>query len=178
MHQLPDQEAYMDHPRPSLKYVDAKDLDDKGLKFAGLEVDSLDGEKLGKVEGFVLDVEEIRPYHVVVDAGHWFKHKRFLLPVGHVALDENRKKLIADISKDRVEQFPGFDKDEFARLSKTDLKQLEDTMAAACCPAEVVVVTTWETAGHYRYPIWWEASFYRPGRVENTDGIGVTSERR
>jgi sporulation protein YlmC with PRC-barrel domain len=167
----------MDHPYPSLKYVDAKDLEDKALKLAGLEVDGVDGEKLGKVEGFVLDVNSGRPYHVVVGAGHWFKHKHFLLPIGHVAFDENGRKLTADITKDRVERFPGFDKAEFEKLSKDDLKQLAERMAAACCPADVVIITAWETADHYRYPNWWDASFYRPERIENKDEVGMTGDR-
>ena len=120
-------------------------------------------------------VHALKPAHVVVGAGHWFKHKRFLLPVGHVALDETAKKLLADISKERVERVPGFDKDKFSKLSKEELKQMEDMMSAACCPAEVVIVTAWETADHYRLPSWWDASFYRPERIEDTDEVGITS---
>ena len=47
----------MDHPKPWLRYVDAKDLEDKDktLKFSGMEVDDPAGEKLGKAEGFVID---------------------------------------------------------------------------------------------------------------------------
>src|SRR4051812_2305691 len=112
----------MDHPYPSLKYVDLKDLEDKEAKLAGLEVDGVDGEKLGKLEGVIVDVNSGRPYHAVVGAGHWFKHKHFLLPVGHVTFDEHGKKLVADITKDRVERFPGFDRDEFEKLSKDELK--------------------------------------------------------
>jgi hypothetical protein len=170
----------MDHPRPSLKYVNAKDLDDKDktLRFAGLEVDGVDGEKLGKIEGFIIDDESGRPYHVVVGARHWFKHKHFLLAIGHVALDGTGKKLIADITKDRVERFPGFDKNEFEKLSDDDLKQLEQRMAAACCPAdEVVIVTAWETADHYSYPDWWDTSASRPQRSGGTDEVGITGNR-
>ena len=75
----------MDHPLPWLKYVDAKDLEDteKSVKLAGMEVEDPAGEKLGKVEGFIIDIANGRPYHIVVDAGGWFTHKHFLLPVGH-----------------------------------------------------------------------------------------------
>jgi hypothetical protein len=157
----------MKHPRPNLKYVDADDLDDKTIKFDGMEVDSNKGEKLGKVEGFIIDVTSGRPYHVVAASGGWFKHKHFLLPIGHVALAPSGDKLVADITKDRVERFPGFDKDVFEKLSEDDLKQMTDTIDAACCPDEVVAidVSTWETA-HYAYPTWWEADFYRPDRAD------------
>ena len=81
----------MDHPRPNLRYVDAKDLDDKATKLRGLEVDSIKNEKLGKLEGFIIDVTTGRPYHVVVGSGGWFKHKHFLLPIGHVALAPGKR---------------------------------------------------------------------------------------
>jgi hypothetical protein len=151
----------MDHPRPTLRYVDAKDLSDTGLKLSGLEVDGRDGDKLGKVEGFIIDVATGRPYHVVVDAGGWFTHKHFLLPVGHAMLSGAGSKLIADVTAERVKRFPGFDKDTFNKLTDEDVKQLDQAMAAACCPDEVVVVAAWEMGGHYRYPDWWETTFYQ-----------------
>jgi sporulation protein YlmC with PRC-barrel domain len=151
----------MDHPRPTLRYVDDKDLSDAGLKLIGLEVDGRDGEKLGKVEGFIIDVASGRPYHVVVDAGGWFTHKHFLLPIGHAMLSDDEAKLIADVTKERVKRFPGFDKDRFNKLTDDDITQLDQAMAAACCPDEVVVVTAWEMGGHYRYPDWWETTFYQ-----------------
>ena len=155
----------MDHPRPNLRYVDAKSLDDSAAKLRGLEVDSARNEALGKVEGFVIDVTTGRPYHVVVGSGGWFKHKHFLLPIGHVALSAGQDKLVADITKDRVERFPGFDKDLFRKLSEDDVKRLDAAMAVACCPDEVVAVEVWD-ATHYTYPTWWESDFYRPGRAD------------
>jgi len=167
----------MDHPKPWLRYVDAKDLqdEDKAFKFRGMEVDDPAGKKLGKVEGFIVDVSTGRPFHVVVDAGHWFKHKHVLLPVGHVMLDATGQKMIADISQARVSRFPGFDKDKFEKLSKDELLQLARTMALECgCPDEAVVAIEWETWDDYAYPSWWDASFYRPERIENQDDAGIT----
>jgi sporulation protein YlmC with PRC-barrel domain len=151
----------MDHPRPTLRYVEAKALADTGVKLNGLEVDGIDGEKLGKVEGFIIDIATGRPYHIVVGAGGWFTHKHFLLPVGHAMLNSDGTKLIADLTKERVKRFPGFDKSKFEKLTDEDMRQLDEAMAAACCPDEVVVVETWEVGGHYRYPDWWQASYYQ-----------------
>jgi hypothetical protein len=158
----------MDHPRPNLRYVDAKELDDTATKLRGLEVDSASGEKLGKLEGFIIDATSGRPYHVVVGSSGWFKHKHFLLPIGHVALPSAGKTLVTDLTKDRVERFPGFDKDEFKQLSEADLKRLDNTMSSTCCPDEVVALNLveWETAPHLRSPTWWEADFYRPDRAD------------
>jgi hypothetical protein len=151
----------MDHPRPTLRYVDAKDLGGSGVKLNGLEVDGMDGEKLGKVEGFIIDIASGRPYHIVVGAGHWFTHKHFLAPVGHAMLNRDGTKLIADLNIERVKRFPGFDRSKFEKLTDDDLKRLDEAMSAACCPDEVVVVTTWDVGNHYRYPKWWQESYYQ-----------------
>jgi hypothetical protein len=164
----------MDHPRPWLRYVGAGDLDTKTFAFDGLEVDSTTGDKLGKLEGFIIDVNSGRPYHVVVGSGAWFTHKHFLLPIGHVALDAGNKKLLADIAKDRVQRFPGFDKDEFEKLSASDLDRMDDALMSCCCSAGNVEArpassSQWESA-HYKYPTWWEADFYRPQRTDELGG--------
>jgi sporulation protein YlmC with PRC-barrel domain len=159
----------MDHPRPNLRYVDAKALDDTATKLRGLKVVSNRTEDLGKVEGFIIDTNTGRPYHVAVGTGGLFKHKHFLLPVGHVTLAPDNSRLIADITKERVERIPGFDKDEFKKLSEDDLKQLEAPTVAACCPddAAIVGVAAWETA-HYSYPNWWQAGYYRADEAART----------
>jgi sporulation protein YlmC with PRC-barrel domain len=156
----------MDHPRPWLRYVDADDLDDKTFDFDSAEVVDPAGEKLGKVDGFVIDVNTGRPYHVAVEAGHWFKHKHFLIPIGHVGLDANAKRLVADVSKDRVERFPGFHRGEFEKLSDTEMEQMAKSIAAACSVETIAVATSWDTWRDYEYPSWWDASFYRPERVD------------
>src|SRR5205823_14113867 len=89
-------EARVDHPYPWLKYLPADDLDDETVDFDGMKVEDPSGNTLGKVEGFIVDSDSGRPYYSVIDAGGWFKSKHFLLPVGHVRLDAERKILMAD----------------------------------------------------------------------------------
>jgi hypothetical protein len=161
--------------------VDADDLDDSTLDFDGLDVESPNGAKLGDVDGFIIDVSSARPYYVVVDAGGWFKSKFFLLPVGHVALDSGRRKLIASVDKDRVARYPGFDRSEFEKLTDDELSRMDDEMMAACCPdetaARTVSVTRFESRAHYQAPSWWDSDFYRPDRVDAAarSMAGVTS---
>jgi hypothetical protein len=167
----------MDHSRPWLRFVDADDLGDDGKKFSGMEVDGIDGEKLGKVEGFVIDVTNGRPYHVAVGAGSWFTHKDFLLPIGHVSFNADQKKLLADLTKDRVKKFPGFERAKIETLSAEELKQMENVMAASCCPDDVIVVDAWETRGHYLYPAWWQVTFYQPEGTTRTEEAGSTAAK-
>ncbi len=160
----------MDHPRPGLRYVDAGDLESSSVRFDGMDVESRSGEKLGDVDGFIIDVRSARPYYVVVDAGGWFTSKYFLLPVGHVGMATANDKLIADVPRDRVKRYPGFDRDEFARLSETELDRMDEQMAAACCPDEkldrTAAASRYEQWNHYRNPSWWNTSYYHPDRAD------------
>ena len=158
----------MDHPRPWLRYVDADDLDDRTFDFDAAEVVDPSGEKLGTVDGFIVDVNTGRPYHVVVEAGHWFKHKHFLIPIGHIGLDANAKRLSADVPKERVERFPGFHRAEFEKLSDAEMDQMAQSMAAACRVETVSTTASWQTWRDYEYPSWWEADFYRPDRADRS----------
>ena len=168
----------MDHPRPWMRYVAADDLDDDALDFDGLEVDGVSGEKLGEVDGFVIDVNSGRPYYIVVDAGGWFRSKEFLLPIGHARLDSEREVLVADLTRDRVDRFPGFDKDEFHRLSEEDLDRFGATTAAACCDSEVLVAgQPWYERSHYQQPEWWQNGYYRPERMVAQGSGPDTSQR-
>lgn len=164
----------MDHPLPWLRFVKAGDLDDSSKTLAGMKVESVSGENLGKVDGFIIDASSGRPYHVVVDAGGWFKSRRFLLPVGHVGLTDTGDKLhlVADIAKSHIDRYPGFDLDEFEKLTDEDLEHMNAVMATACCPDEVVerteTVLLFDGWSHYREPGWWDADFYRPDRADET----------
>ena len=71
---------------PGRSHDRSGDLDNSQLHFDGMEVKGLDNEKLGKVDGFIIDKSSVRPYYVVVNAGGWFKSKYFLLPIGHVGM--------------------------------------------------------------------------------------------
>lgn len=159
----------MNHPRPGLRYIDASNLDNSQLKFDGMEVQGLDSEKLGKVDGFIIDKSSVRPYYVVVNAGGWFKSKYFLLPVGHVGMEPSERKLVADITRDRIDRYPGFDRGEFEKLSEDELKMMDDQMWTVCVVETPAVIARYEHE-HYRYPTWWEADFYNPNR--EPEGVG------
>lgn len=158
----------MDHPLPWLRYVEAGDLDDSTIDFNGLGVENAGGEKLGDVNGFILDADSAQPYYVVVDSKGWFKTKHYLLPVGHAQLDADRKVLVADLSRDHIKKFPGFDLDKFAKWTEADLIGFTSETANACC-VEVTIVTAepagWHTAAHYQMPGWWDSAYYRPDRA-------------
>ena len=158
----------MNHPRPGLRYIDASNLDNSQLRFDGMEVQGLDSEKLGKVDGFIIDKSSARPYYVVVNAGGWFKSKYFLLPVGHVGMEPSERKLVADITRDRIDRYPGFDRGEFEKLSEDELKMMDDQMWSVCCVDTTIEISSPSRYEHafYRNPGWWDSSFDRPDRAD------------
>ena len=139
----------MDHTKPELKYVDARDLNGTAARLDGVPVIGSDGEKLGKVEGFIIDVRERRPRHVVVNAG-WFIHKHFLVPIGHVRLNAGDTELRADVAKSQVEDSPGFDKDEFAKLTGEDATRLDEMITRATGAGRT------DSDDYYRMPQGWD----------------------
>ena len=158
----------MDHPRPGLRYVDAGDLDNTQFKFDGMDVQGVDAQKLGTVDGFIIDTRSARPYYVVVNAGGWFKSKYFLLPIGHAALGPGEQSVVADVTRERVDRYPGFDRGEFEKMSEDDLKTMDDQMWSVCCVDTTIEISSparYEHA-HYRQPGWWSSSFYRPDRAD------------
>lgn len=161
----------MDHPRPWLRYLDAGAVDGK-IEFDGMTVHSVGGETLGDLDGFIVDVSSGRPYYAVVDGGGWFKSKFFLLPIGHVGLDIASRKLVADVERERVQRYPGFDRDAFEKLSDDELNRMDEQMMAACCPDEAAhrtgTSTRLDRRAHYASPSWWDADFYRPDRADTT----------
>jgi hypothetical protein len=155
----------VDHPLPWLRYVRAADLHDDAIDFDGLEVASPTGEHLGEVDGFIVDSESARPYYVVADAGGWFKSRHFLLPVGHARMDAGGEKLVADLSRDRIKHFPGFDTDNFQKLTPDDVKRLNDDVCVACAvegfiatyPATEHYSAAWQRSD-FQYPDWWRVN--------------------
>ena len=162
----------MDHPYPWLKYLPADDLEDQSVDFDGMNIVSPSGEDLGNVEGFIVDADSGRPYYVGVDAGGWFKSKHFLLPIGHVTFnsDDEGDRLIADISRERIDRFPGFDKDEFDKVTPESVKQLNDEICEACGASpgsyrpDEPYNAAWDRPD-YRYPDWWHAEPSLPERM-------------
>jgi hypothetical protein len=120
------------------------------VDFHHLHVVSTAGEKLGEVDGFVLDVNVVRPYYVVVNAGGWFTSKYFLLPVGYITFDREARTLVADVSRDRIAGYPGFDREEFDTIADEELERFDQAMTTIAGPADAPASTA------YRTPTWWD----------------------
>ena len=146
-----------------LRFVDAGKLDDGEINLDHLPVYGWEREKLGHLDGFVLDAEAGAVRYAVVHSGGWFNSKRFLLPIGHLdRLDEEKKELMTDVSTDAIRLYPDFDKDRFLAMSDEELRDFERRMSAACCPDEVIVeevIWVHDEGSHFREPSWWRPEY-------------------
>lgn len=179
-------EAIVDRPLPWLRYLDANEIENDDVEFDGLKVESATAEDLGTVDGFVIDSISARPYYVVVKSSGWFKSKHFLIPAGRARLDtEGERVIAADLTRDQVSRFPGFNLDEFDKLQPQDVKRMNDDICTACSLTTVAYSASepysaaWSRA-EYRYPDWWQAAPFTPDRVGATASTadarrGVTS---
>jgi hypothetical protein len=162
----------MDHTTYAsrLRYLDAEDVQDAVVDYDGLDVRGPNGDRLGDVDGFIVDAQAGRVYYVVVESGGWFRSNRILLPIGHVTVDVDDKALKVDVSQDALMRYPQFDEERFRAFSDEDLRQFESRMVEACCPDEAAPATdlrTWayETRRHYTQPSWWQQVDYPAERL-------------
>jgi len=142
-----------------LRYIAADKIEDRTLDLDGMKVRNNADEKLGAVDGLIVDGDSGRTYYIVVDAPGWFSSKQWLLPIGQAHLDADRDALVANLSKDQVSRFPGFDKDEFEMLSENDIKRINDDIGMVLEPtasykADEPYYEAWSRR-FYEYPDWW-----------------------
>jgi hypothetical protein len=144
-----------------LRYLDADAVDDAVVSYDGLDVQGPDGEKLGDLDGFIVDAEAGRVYYVVINTAGWFRTKQLLLPVGHATLESDRKALRVDVSKDALNRYPEFDDRRFREFTDEDLRKFEGRMVEACCPDDAATGSSeawaYDSRRHYTQPEWWKS---------------------
>lgn len=159
----------MDHTTYAsrLRYLDADDLDDSVLDFDDLDVHGTDGEKLGELDGFLVEPTAGRVLYLVVDSGGWFTSRRLLLPVEHATLDREARSLRVNVSKQSLRGYPDFDEDRFGAYSDDEFHAYHRRMGAAWTSDTMHGATNaFADAGTtYRQPDWWPANAYQAVRL-------------
>ncbi|MEZ5361933.1 MAG: PRC-barrel domain-containing protein [Bryobacterales bacterium] len=77
------------------------------------------GEDLGKIEDLMVDLGSGRVSYAVLSFGGFLGigDKLFALPWPSLQLDSDNQRFILDISKERLEKAPGFDKDHWPNMA-------------------------------------------------------------
>jgi hypothetical protein len=115
-----------DYPSSRLRYVDADKLDTRVLDLDGLDVRNQRDDHIGDVEGLLVDTVSGRPRYLVIDSGGWFRSRRFLLPIAHARLDEDRRTLRVDFDKETINRFPEMRSDRYESLTDEELQRYDD----------------------------------------------------
>ena len=107
---LPDDESDSSGPGPEV-------MDAATLK--GDNVVNAAGDDLGKIEAIMLDVTSGRIAYAVLSFGGIFGigTKLFAIPWSALILDPAEKRFVLDVSKERLESAPGFDKDHWPSMA-------------------------------------------------------------
>lgn len=157
-----------------LRYLDADDLGDSATDFDDLDVHGTDGEKLGELDGFLVEPTAGRVLYLVVDSGGWFTSRRFLLPVEHATVDRDAKSLRVNVSKQSLRGYPDFDEDRFGSFSDDEFHSYHRRMGAAWTTNTITGSSTSSTSSpagafdantSYRQPAWWPSNAYRAERL-------------
>lgn len=91
----------------------------------GDEVYNPKGEKIGKLEEIMLDVKSGEIAYVVLSFGGFLGigDKLFALPWRAVTIDEDQERALVNIDKSRLENAPGFDKDDWPDFSSATYRE-------------------------------------------------------
>ena len=86
------------------------------------------GEDIGKIHEIMIDVKSGEVAYAVLSFGGIMGvgDKYFAIPWKALEIDENEKQFRLDVSKEKLEQAPGFDKDNWPDFSKTDFRHSID----------------------------------------------------
>ncbi|MFP3883552.1 MAG: PRC-barrel domain-containing protein [Actinomycetota bacterium] len=84
----------------------------------GDEVHNLNGEELGHIEELVLDLNNGRVNYAVLSSGGFLGvgDKLFAIPWDLLTVDTDEEAVVLDLSKETLENAPGFDKDNWPNI--------------------------------------------------------------
>ncbi|HLA75208.1 MAG TPA: PRC-barrel domain-containing protein [Gammaproteobacteria bacterium] len=77
------------------------------------------GEDLGKIEDFMIDLDEGRIAYAVLSFGGFLGmgDKLFAIPWSALTIDADEHAFVLDVDKDTLENAPGFDKDNWPDMA-------------------------------------------------------------
>src|SRR4051794_37553624 len=168
-----------DYTSSRLRYVDADKLDPRVLDLDGLDVRNQRDDHIGDVDGLLIDTVSGRPRYLVVDSGGWFRSRRFLLPIAHARLDEDRRALRVDFDKETINRFPEMRNDRYEALTDAELQSYDEGVWRS---TGVTHPTGADTRGsdYNTSPTWWNSAAWAstpvPGAPSVSTGRPVTGE--
>lgn len=92
---------------------------------SGEEVVNRDGENLGDIKDLMIDVNSGQVTYAVLEFGGFMGmgSRLFAVPMSAMKLDTENKRFILDQSKEKLENAPGFDKDDWPDFADESLNE-------------------------------------------------------
>ena len=114
-----------------------QDLDAEA-NLAGYDGYDTHGEKLGSIDGVIVDGDSLEPRYLVVDSGGWFTSKQFVVPAGDVREinDEDQRVYFQRLTKSTLEsgQYPRYDERWWDTNAHAQFDRYEQRVAHAYQP--------------------------------------------
>ena len=90
---------------------------------SGDKVCNPEGENLGKIEDFMIDIDSGRIRYAVLSFGGvlGMNNKLFAVPPESLTVDREHHRMVLDVDKDTLEHAPGFDKDNWPDFADSKL---------------------------------------------------------
>jgi hypothetical protein len=104
-----------------LCYLDASKVTSPAGALSELDVLSAEGQRLGSIEGVVIDAAARRVRFLSVRSSGWFDRRRYLLPADQLGQIEGERKVFRLRGDLRHEAVPGLDAAALRQFSDDDL---------------------------------------------------------
>src|SRR5262249_48764891 len=111
----------MDTTQSDLRYLDAERLDTSAGRLDDVLVVSPSHEKLGKLDGVVVDPCQRQVRYYVLERAGWFSSRHYLLPLGPARFLPDRRAVEVDLETDEIGNLEQVDPAALPRFSDEDL---------------------------------------------------------
>ena len=111
----------MNHAQSQLRFIEAERIETPAGRLEGAVVET-PKEKLGKLDGMLVDPIELRvQYYVIESSKDAEPPKHYLVPSTLTRMDRQRRALELDLENDEIERFDDVAPDTFTRFEDDDL---------------------------------------------------------
>jgi hypothetical protein len=104
-----------------LSYLDASSVTSPAGVLSELDVLSVEGRRLGSIEGVVIDAAARHVRYLSIRLSRWFGSRRYLVPADQLGQIENDRKALRLRSDLRNDAVRGLTADAFRKFSDDDL---------------------------------------------------------
>jgi PRC-barrel domain protein len=104
-----------------LRYLDASHVESPVGVLGDMVLRGPTDEKVGTLDGVIIDPVKRRVCYLVVASGAWFKRRRYLVPMGPAKVEPDGHALRVEVDSRSIKECPAFHSDAYPQFSDADL---------------------------------------------------------